>query len=236
MASNDYKFRSVRLDQSPYLFHFTKGTKQDAKNSLTEILSEQKLKSEKGYICFTASPVTSILKFLKTTVNGTGLPLYQSYGIGFSRDIMIRDYSARNLIYCSKDELYLIPDEFKWRAGKLEIGEYDFEYLREWRIKGRVFDFSSFPKEHIIVIAPTKADLNDLVLKNDLIFNPVVSPDGDIDPDWDEKLVREWKGIALENLPDNYNDYSLSGDTASQRIGEDLFDAIYITGSTCALK
>ena len=134
MASNDYKFRSVRLDQSPYLFHFTKGTKQDAKNSLTEILSEQKLKSEKGYICFTASPVTSILKFLKTTVNGTGLPLYQSYGIGFSRDIMIRDYSARNLIYCSKDELYLIPDEFKWRAGKLEIGEYDFEYLREWRI------------------------------------------------------------------------------------------------------
>lgn len=42
------KLRNMRLDLSPYLFHFT-----DRLDTLLVILSECCLKSEKGYVCFT---------------------------------------------------------------------------------------------------------------------------------------------------------------------------------------
>ena len=44
------KFRKVRFDQSPYLFHFTRGSLQDAKQSMYSILEQEKLVSEFGCI------------------------------------------------------------------------------------------------------------------------------------------------------------------------------------------
>ena len=41
----------------------------------------------------------------------------------------------------------------------------DYEYLREWRVPGKEFDFSGFPREHIIVIAPTEDSLLDFVTR-----------------------------------------------------------------------
>lgn len=227
MSIVDEKFRRTRLDQSPYLFHFTKGSPQDAKMALYNILQESTLKSKNGYISFTASPITSLAEFFKTPINRTGLPLYQSYGIGFSRDIMVAIYEARNVIYSSSEELKSIPENLRWRTERLDIGVYDFEYLREWRIKGD-FDFSSFPKEHIIVIAPTQQDLNDLVIGHDVVFTPFIDHyNGEIDPDWDEFFPREWRGLALTEVFNNYkNDYLVSGATETQIIGEDMFDSL----------
>jgi len=37
-----------------------------------------------------------------------------------------------------------------WRFLKLDVDTYDYEYLREWRVPGKEFDFSGFPREHII--------------------------------------------------------------------------------------
>ena len=61
MSSIDIKFRKVRFDQSPYLFHFTSGTIKEAKEAMFSILSQKMLLSTSGVICFTASPITALL-------------------------------------------------------------------------------------------------------------------------------------------------------------------------------
>ena len=59
MGTLDNKFRRVKPDQSPYLFHFTKGTPEEAKNAMYSIIEHKKLISKsQDYICFTASPIT----------------------------------------------------------------------------------------------------------------------------------------------------------------------------------
>ena len=94
MGIVDGKLRSKRIDQSPYLFHFTKGSLAQASESMYSIINQQKLISSKGYISFTASPITSLKKFFNTPISRTGLPLYQPIGIGFSRDILPLSYTV----------------------------------------------------------------------------------------------------------------------------------------------
>ena len=74
MGIVDEKFRKVRQDQTPYLFHFMRGTADEAKAILDNILKEERLISSKGYICFTASPVTALMDFFKTKKSTDGLP------------------------------------------------------------------------------------------------------------------------------------------------------------------
>lgn len=66
MAYFNEKFKRARLDQSPYLFHFVNGRDKNPGETLLKILKEQRLKSDKGYICFSASPITAIKKFFET--------------------------------------------------------------------------------------------------------------------------------------------------------------------------
>lgn len=237
MSEIDNKFRKVRFDQSPYLFHFTRGSIQDAKNSMYSILEQEKLISKSDCICFTASPITAILDFFKTTIRSTGEPMYQPFGIGFSRDMLIKEYGARNVIYSSAHEMDDIPDSLKWRSLRLDVGVYDFEYLREWRIKGNEFDFSSFPKEHILIVAPTIADLNDLIVKHDVALYPVLNRYGEYEPEMEEVFIRGYKGMSIEEIATHETDYEVSGSTASQKIGEDMFQSLlashfFISGST----
>lgn len=230
MGIVDGKFRSKRLDQSPYLFHFTKGTLAQAGESMYSIIEQEKLVSQNGYISFTASPITSLKRFFETSTYKTGLPMYQPIGIGFSRDIMVKKYGARNVIYCGRDEIELIPEELRWRTDLLEVDVYDFEYLREWRIKGGEFDFSGFPKEHILIIAPTQNDLNNFVVKHDLVFNPIVDYyNGDIEPDWDEVFVRQYKGMTLSGALSKEDDFAVSGSTVCQVLGEDMINTLFGT-------
>lgn len=230
MGIVDGKFRSKRLDQSPYLFHFTKGTLAQAGESMYSIIEQEKLVSQNGYISFTASPITSLKRFFETSTCKTGLPMYQPIGIGFSRDIMVKKYGARNVIYCGRDEIELIPEELRWRTDLLEVDVYDFEYLREWRIKGGEFDFSGFPKEHILIIAPTQNDLNNFVVKHDLVFNPIVDYyNGDIEPDWDEVFVRQYKGMTLSGALSKEDDFAVSGSTVCQVLGEDMINTLFGT-------
>lgn len=231
MSIVDEKFRMTRLDQSPYLFHFVRGTLSEAKETMTKIINTQKLKSLRDdYICFTASPITAVLDFFKTTVNRTGNPMYQPYGIGFCRDLLIQNYGARNVIYGSEEELSSIPSQLKWRSLQLDIGKYDFEYLREWRIKGCEFDFSSFPKEQILIVAPTPSDINDLVIRHDIVFYPEQEyyyKYRDYYKEYDEPneevFYRMYKGLSIEEIASCKNDYDVSGSTASQEIGEDMY-------------
>lgn len=228
MGIVDVKLRSKRIDQSPYLFHFTKGTLEEAAHSMYCIIEMQKLISERGYISFTASPITALKRFFETPIYRTGQPMYQPIGIGFSRDLLVKNYGARNVIYCNKTEKEHIPKELQWRTDLLEIDVYDFEYLREWRIEGGEFDFSTFPKEHILIIAPTKDDLNNFVIKHDMVFNPIVDYyNGDIEPDWDEVFIRNYKGLSLQSALSKQDDYAVSASTVTQVLGEDMVNEIF---------
>ena len=132
-------------------------------------------------------------------------------------------FGARNVIYTDGNED--IPEHLKWRTDILNVDSYDFEYLREWRIKGKTFNFSNFPQGEIIVIAPDINSLNHLVVKFDMKFTPYVNYyTGDIEEDWSEEFVREWKGISVDKLGvDNLlDDFAVSGATISQEIGEDM--------------
>lgn len=237
MSEIDNKFRKVRFDQSPYLFHFTRGSVKDAKVAMQSILEQEKLISKFDRICFTASPITAILDFFKTKVNATGEPMYQPFGIGFSRDLLIKDYGARNAIYSSANEMDNIPDSLKWRSLRLDVGVYDFEYLREWRIKGNEFDFSGFPKEDILIVAPTLADLNDLIVKHDVALYPVPNCYGEYEPEMEEVFIRGYKGMTIQEIADHNTDYAVSGSTVSQKLGEDMYDSLLashfvVSGST----
>lgn len=229
MAFFNDKFKKARLDQSPYLFHFIKGKDEDPYGTLNKILFEERLYSKSGVICFSASPLTAITKFFNVMVRETDKPLYYPYGIGFSRDMLVRDYGARNLIYVNDEEYVSIPEELKWRTARLNVDAYDFEYLREWRIRNKEFDFSGFPKEHMIIVAPTKKQLNELTVQQDVEFKPIVNYfTGDVDPDWDEVLTRAWKGIAVEDLDGEYlDDYAISGSTVNQVIGERMEEQLF---------
>lgn len=73
-------------------------------------------------------------------------------GLGFSRDILVRDFGARNVIYTDGNED--IPEHLKWRTDILNVDSYDFEYLREWRIKGKHLIFLIFLKERLLLLLP----------------------------------------------------------------------------------
>ena len=111
----------------------------------------------------------------------------------------------------------------------LSVDGYDFEYLREWRVHGRAFDFSSFPPEDMIIIAPNQDELNDLIVKEDMEFTPVIDwINGDIDPDWTDTYTRKWKGIAVDRIGNEYlDDYALSASIVGQVIGEDMVDELF---------
>ena len=227
MAHFNDKFKKARLDQSPYLFHFINGFDSSPCETLQKILEERQLISRRGYICFSASPLTAIQRFFEVRVNRTGEPMYQPWGLGFSRDVLVRDFGARNVIYTDGTED--IPEHLGWRTQELKVDTYDYEYLREWRIKGGKFDFSDFPKGDIIVIAPTLDDLNHLVVRFDMKFTGIVNYyTGDVEEDWSEVWLREWKGIPLDKLGSNniLDDFALSGSTISQVIGEDMLDQL----------
>lgn len=238
MSIIDIKFRRVRQDQTPYLFHFMSGKEEEAKAILGTILNEERLISPKGFICFTASPVTALMDFFKTKKNNDGLPMYQPYGIGFSRDLLIKEYGARNVIYSTEEEIALMPKEMQWRTLKLEVGKYDFEYLREWRVPLGELNFKAFPKSEMLIVAPTVKDLNDLIIFHDVQFNPVENYlTGDFYPDYEEIFYRAYKGMTLTEVAGKKNDYEVSGATASQLIGEDMYADLmrshfYLSGTT----
>lgn len=214
------KFKTSKPDISPYLFHFTRN--HDVMKTLEKILEEEELRSKShGFICYTASPLTSLKQFFKTRVNRTGLPMFMPYGIGFSRNIMYEKYGARNLIYGSEEEIVEIrtklPD-WSWRCDKLNLATHDFEYQREWRTKGNVFNFKDFDKEEIIIITNTKEELRALsveYLDSDSAYEHEIK-DGIARTDG----KRKWKGFALEDLGENKNDFDLSGATCTQKLGD----------------
>lgn len=189
-----------RNDLSPYLFHFTKG--EDAYNKLESILNQLKLISNThDYICFTETPITHFKENL-LYMNRFYKPMLSFYGIGFKRDLLIKDFGAKSVIYGDKiDEENLKKIDMDWRFEELNVLTHDFTWLREWRIR-HYFDFSSISPEDIIIIAKTDDEVRNLCSLQEL---------EDIDYEYEPEIgecsiwpmfsnIRGWKGLSIEQV------------------------------------
>ena len=220
MVNPSHNLRERRKDLSPYLFHFTKGL--DCKEKLEKILSEECLKSELCYICFTESPLTSSHELFKY-MESWDKPMYSRYGIGFNRDILIDQFRARPVIYGDDKDFAMIGNGLNWRYELLDVHSHDYTWLREWRIEGKEFNFSSVSKDNIIVVAPTEEELVDVVssLEIDVDFN-YENENRVANPYLTCRKAREWIGISFDETIKYDNDNTIELITFLQDIGEEL--------------
>lgn len=219
-----HNIRDRKPDLSPYLFHFTSG--EDPFGNINSIIEERHLvckrniKDDLKAVCFTESPLTLSLQVFNY-MNSWPKPRFSKYGIGFKRDVLIRYYAARPVIYGDEHEYELLPDELKWRFELLDVNQHDFQWLREWRIKGD-FDFSNIPTDDIIIITPTTGDLGKIVAFQEFDGLDFEYEHGETFLYPIYKLSREWKGISFEMLSSYSTEKELEKNTDLQEIGETI--------------
>ncbi|WP_299168448.1 hypothetical protein [uncultured Bacteroides sp.] len=211
-----------RNDLSPYLFHFTKG--EDAYDKPESILNQLKLISNThDYICFTETPITHFKENL-LYMNRFYKPMLSFYGIGFRRDLLIKDFGAKSVIYGDKiDEVNLKKIDMDWRFEELNVLTHDFTWLREWRIRHN-FDFSSISPEDIIIIAKTDDEVRRLCSLQEL---------EDIDYEYEPEIgectiwpmfsnIRGWKGLSIEQVGRFVSDKEVDSYSKSLNINDYL--------------
>ena len=220
MSNPSNYLRRLRPDLSPYLFHFTSGPTPI--ENMKSILSQRKLKSDRGYICLTDSPLSMLGEQFKY-MDKFPRQMYSQYGIGFTRDVLIRGYGCRPVIYGDGDERKLIAASLMWRYEPLDIFTHDYTWLREWRIAGNEFDFSGINMSDIIVIAPTQEALDEITTDLDV----------DVEFAYDHStkeaypypvytIRRAWKGVPLSQAASYKDDNELQQIVADQKIGEEI--------------
>ena len=192
MNNPSERLRNMRLDLSPYLFHFT-----DSLDTLWKILDELCLKSnKKKYVCFTETPLCLMISML----DYMGIwkkPILGKYGIGFKRDLLIQKYGARPVIYCDAIQQGDIGQKLKWLYEELDVEGHDFQWLREWRIKGK-FDFSKIDRNDILIIV-SKSDETEICAYYIDNAQPFFDEEGNlIDADFDIK--RFYRCLPLDKL------------------------------------
>ena len=220
MANPSSTLRRLRPDLTPYLFHFTSGP-TPAEN-MKSILRQKKLLTTRGYICLTDSPLSMLGEQFKY-MDRFPKPMYSQYGIGFTRDVLIKGYGCRPVIYGDEDEKKLIDASLQWRYEPLDVFTHDYTWLREWRIVGNEFDFSGINMSEIIVVAPTQDELDQIIMDVDV----------DVEFDYDSftkesypypvyTIRRMWKGVPLSQAASFKDDNELRQVVDSQEIGEEM--------------
>ncbi len=190
-------FNQLREDLSDYLFHFTKG--ENAFETLQKILCEGKLcdMSGNGYICFTETPITMLPEFFKYIHRQYRIPtIIAPYGIGIKKDLLFRA-GARPVIYGLPQEKNKFPEEMQWRFVKMDLPNYDYSWLREWRLPKRSL---SFKPKHIIVVT-FESDERSLFCELKLLGNydnKNILDDSMID------IKYVYKGISIDEI-ETYN-------------------------------
>ena len=220
MANPSNTLRRLKPDLTPYLFHFTGGPNPIV--NMKSILGQKKLVSGRGFNCFTDSPLTMLGEQLRY-MDKFPKPMYSQFGIGFIRDVLIREHGCRPVIYGDENEQKLIDSSLNWRFEPLDVVEHDFTWLREWRIAGGEFDFSGIKQSDIIVVAPNEEALHEITMDVDV----------DVEFDYDNftkesypypvyTVRRIWKGIPLSQAASFKDDNEMHQTIESQKIGEEI--------------
>jgi hypothetical protein len=138
----------MRDDLSNQLVHLTKGTnanlklhRQEAMESLFNILNEKRLRGGTGFIkgsykcvCFSEAPIGKLSTLLAQ--NDQGVFKYQPYGI-LVRKVWLFQRGGRPVVYGPDQDFLMLPEEMRFRHVRFYLGEdytIDHTWEREWRI------------------------------------------------------------------------------------------------------
>lgn len=183
-----------RQDLSDYVFHFTRGA--NARETLIQILSDGSIKdmSGNGFICFTEAPVLMLPDMFDIFSNYKE-PMYSPYGIGIHRDALYK-LGGRPVIYGTEEDLVLISEKLWWRFLMLKPGEYDFSWLREWRLPKEEYTIT----EDDLVVVNTVKEEEDILL--DFVDMEVEAEpaDGGFEFFYTGKYKRLHKGLSMERI------------------------------------
>lgn len=200
MSTGLVKFCELREDVSDYLFHFTKG--EDAYLTLEKILGERTLLDRKGngYICFTEAPIHMLADFFKYICQQYKVPkIIAPYGIGIKKDLLFKN-GARPVIYGTPDEKKLLPAELQWRHVDMNLPNYDFSWLREWRFKLKEGKRGiRFTADQVVVVTRTQDE--------QMLFYEIEIDNPNEYEELDESMIefkRVYKGFSFDEI-DEYN-------------------------------
>ena len=192
------KILRSREDLSNYVLHFTKH--RNAYETLKNILEDERIKdiNNNGYICFSESPLPSLPSMFKLFKKYKD-PMYAPYGIGIQKDVFWK-MGGRPVIYGEQEEYNHLTPELKWRFQILQPNNYDFSWLREWRIPVAEIDLS---KIDCFIVVDT---LNDVESLHHLIFD-LGDIEGDAQPEdgmchvkYLGYFTRKYKIISMEEI------------------------------------
>lgn len=183
-----------RQDLSDYVFHFTRGA--NSRETLIQILSDGAIKdiNHNGYLCFTEAPVLMLPEMFEL-FSSYKEPMFAPYGIGIHRDSLYK-LGGRPVIYGTEEDKALISKELWWRFLMLKPGEYDFSWLREWRL----------PKEEYIitdddlVIVNTVEEEETILLDFEDMEVEAEPADGGFEFFYTGKFKRLHKGLSMERI------------------------------------
>lgn len=192
------KILQSREDISDYVFHFTKH--HNAKETLSNILEQDCIKDIKnnGYICFSESPLP-LLPSMFQLFKKYEEPMYAPYGIGVRKDIFWK-MGGRPVIYGEREEYNQLPTELKWRFQLLKPDNYDFSWLREWRIPVKEINISQIEG---FVVVDTKQDIEwlyNLIFDLDDIDIDAQPEDGMIQVEYLGYFTRKHKIVSMEEI------------------------------------
>lgn len=219
------EIKSVRLDLSDYLFHFTKG--EQAMADLINIISQRKIKDihKTGVICFTEAPLYALVDMFNI-FNRYKKPKYTPYGIGVKKSHIYK-LGGRPVIYGPKEELRLFRKKVKWRYENYSSNN-DFTWLREWRLptkeKNKFKHLKITPKDNFIITKTYTEELMIAHSEGEIVVDVDIS-DGESHPFYNMIMKREWKSISIERISEKKisSNEKIKKQIGNQKIGEENF-------------
>lgn len=183
-----------RQDLSDYVFHFTRGA--NARDTLIQILLDGAIKdiSGNGFLCFTEAPVLMLPDMFDIFSNYKE-PMFAPYGIGIHRGSLYK-FGGRPVIYGTEDDRALIREELSWRFLMLKPGEYDFSWLREWRLPHEMYKIT---EDDLIVVNTIKEEKTILLDFEDLEVEAEPA-DGGYQLFYTGKFKRLHKSLSMERI------------------------------------
>jgi len=166
------RIRLVRRDVSDLLFHFTRSTNgKSASSVLYEILNDGKLRGNSRWsepdkiVCFTEAPIqefNSIFSLISIAASKNERPRYEPYGIAVSKK-WLYEQGGRPVIYDHPDTLKDYPESLRYRFVPYipAIGNKDYTWEREWRIK--VDELKLDPFAPTLVVVPSSKEAFEIV-------------------------------------------------------------------------
>lgn len=187
------RVKPLRSDLSDWVVHFTKGTHQHAEETIGTILAEGALRSFviPPVICFTEAPLREFNKLFQIFA-AYPEPMFAPYGIAVPKTWLF-EHGGRPAIYGPPGDLEDLPAGLKYRHVEYNPANYDFAWMREWRIASEVLPLE---RENTLVILPTDDEAFGLTCDVEVEGEPCGG--GEIETIY--SIVHDWYSVSLADI------------------------------------